>query len=118
MPLEFKPCCQAMTMMYNPEKIPFNGFTLSNFSGEFLKVETGTTFTPIDRCPHCEAEIRTEEREIRNYTDFDPPCCFKECETRSTVRWSTTMSGYEVTLACCDTHQNVAGKIAERLQSI
>ena len=66
MPIQFTPCCAAMTLQYNPENSLSKGFELDNATGKMIWKELGGKLVKeLDECPHCLAPIQTVEKQIR-----------------------------------------------------
>lgn len=66
LPIEFKTCCEAMTLSYSPEGIKgLNGYMLDTSSAEFVYFHRGKESKLINECPFCKSKIETQEKELK-----------------------------------------------------
>lgn len=122
--LEMRFCCDEMKQNYDVSHRLDNSISMSLRAPRVLKsggwnasIQDCQFIQELTQCPFCEAEIHLEEREIRDLTDFDPPCQFAHCENESTQSAEITVRGFKMKIYNCDRHQGPATSLTERLHS-
>lgn len=120
--LEIKYCCDTMKEEYDVSHRLDNSISMSLRAPRVFKsggwnasIQDVQFHEELFECPFCGAEIYLEEREIKDLTDFDPPCQFAHCTNHSTQSAEVTVRGFKMKVYNCDKHQGPAVALTERL---
>lgn len=64
-PVYFDKCCDTMTMLYNLEEKPNNGFWFDTQKGQLMEYSNGKVVGIVTRCWFCHKDIDLIKRELK-----------------------------------------------------